>query len=73
MLLTVFQPSEQALQALTAPLPSLPKPAKQQPQKQAPIAVASPEPQPPKVQHCQLFIVYYLQLHTVPNVIIDAI
>lgn len=62
MLLTVFQPSEQALQALTAPLPSPPKPAKQPPQTQAPIAVAPPEPQPLKVQHCQLHIIHYLYL-----------
>ena len=52
MLLTVFEPSAQTLQALTAPLPSPAKPAKQQQQKQAPAAVVEPEPQPPKVCCC---------------------
>lgn len=48
-LLSVFEPSSHALQALNAPAkPAAPKPAKHSPQK-APAAVVEPEPQPVKV------------------------
>lgn len=48
-LLSVFEPSSHALQALNAPArPAVPKPPKHSPQK-APAVVAEPEPDPVKV------------------------